>query len=183
METNTECHNPLGMSFRSEISLHWCSGSAVVASNFLSKAVVLPCAKLFLLGVAGRGSSEVLPMKGLQFWGSPPFSGEGEGKKLQGCCHKCTDRPAYFFLFVPHSLLWGMESFRFAPSLQCGCIYDQWWWWNYFYYFLLSHLCLGCALLLCLMTCPFPSFPCLQEFQDELHLASSLPQTTKSVHL
>ena len=87
METNTECHNSV---------CHSAVRSPYTGARVLLWLPVTFWVKLLVLtslhqAVASRssgcGSSEVLPMKGLQFWSSAPFFGEGEGKKLQDCCH------------------------------------------------------------------------------------------------
>ena len=113
-------------SFCGEISLHRCSGSAVVASSFWAKLLVLTSLhQAVAIRSSGCGSSEVLSIKGLQFWSSAPFSGEGEVEKRQECCYKPTDRPIYSCLFlIAYYEVWSLSVSHSPNSVVVTYIYS-----------------------------------------------------------
>lgn len=94
---------------------------------------------------SGCGSSEVLPVKGLQFWSSAPFSWEGEEKKSSGLLSQIYWQ-VYLFLMAS-SEAWSLSGLAIL-TVWLLPVYDQWWQWNYLYYLLLSHLCPVCAVTL-----------------------------------
>lgn len=107
IEINAECHNSV---CHSAVRLLY-TGARVLLSLSVTiwvKLLVFTSLHKDVAISSGCGSSDVLPVKVLQFWISAPFSGERKGKKLQHCCHK---------MYLLYSLfLWDMESFCFALS-------------------------------------------------------------------